>query len=135
MNVISKEDKDALKACRLQRQELRRMSHEAMRLRIEQGGVRGVKIDGMPKQCAKAVDRIAETVARLDDLDRRYMRELRRMVKIEDAARAALDRILPTPSVYAFLLRYYIDAAEFEEAYRAADISKRQGQRYKSMVE
>lgn len=135
MNVMAQADKDALKVCRLQRQELRRLNKEAIRIRSTQPGMRGIKLDGMPKQRNKPVDQIADSVATLDEIDRRYMRELRLMVEKEDAARAVLDRMIPPPKMYAFLLQYYIDATDFDEAYKAAGISKRQGQRYKGMIE
>ena len=133
MQVMDQADRDALKVCRLQRQALRRIREEALEMRAMQPGMRAVRHDGMPRQ--RAADPMADYVSRLDEIDRRYMRELHGMVEKEHAARAALDRFIPPPRLYAFLLQYYIDDAGFEASCEAAGVSTRQGQRYKRMVE
>lgn len=120
--------------CRIKRAEVQRVLAQLQAVRDSiADGLHSGPSDGLPRPSGVR-DAVSDTVARLDDLERQYADQINALTKSEKKARAALDRIMPTPRAYSFFVRYYVYADKFGDACKGAGISPRQGQRYKKMI-
>ena len=131
---ILQQDRETLIRCRDWARELDRLREEGQRLSAA-GALCSRPLDGMPSGRGGHTDSVLHLVARRDALGDRLRRAERESAQAEAQAREAIDRIEPTPGMYHFLVWYYVHGLGFKQAYIQAQISRRQGYRYRKQIE